>query len=376
MDHAAVQDGTRPAALTPLLQMAEHCSAPSGDGDDTNAQRAKRRRAAPNPSTQAIDAADLRLLESLPRELGLRDFRFLARGHKGVVYVAEGAAGRVAIKVSRGSGEETACRREARWLARCNKDLWWEGCGPKLISAHDECVVMEYVEGPSIGEALDGAVPADVLFRALLNLLAQCAELDKEGIDKREMNRCQKHVIVGPSQRHTCTPPGMSTLLDFERCQESPKPSNVTGLAQYLTQAWAVGKLRGAGASVDIDAVRAACKRHKKEPSPETVAAVEEALGLKAALRRVRPPWRCEVDAAGRASFTNGRERRDTWPRPDSPGLCSAKRWQELCDAAGPGWSPWWKPEYRLRDRPANSGTARWVHADEDGRPVDGICYL
>ena len=47
-------------------------------------------------------------------------------------------------------------------------------------------------------------------------------------------------------------------------------------------QAWAVGQLRGAGASVDVDATRAACKRHKKAPSPETVAAVEEALGLRA----------------------------------------------------------------------------------------------
>ena len=276
--------------------MAERCSAPSdGDGDDTNAQRAKRRRAAPNPSTQAIDAADLRLLESLPRELGLRDFRFLARGHKGVVYVAEGATGRVAIKVCRNGG----ARQEERWLRRCN-DL---GIGAPLLAAEDDCVVMEYVEGPSVGEALDGAVPSDVLFKALRDLLAQCATLDERGIDKREMNRCQKHVIVSRA--------GKSTLLDFERCQESAKPSNVTGLAQYLTQAWAVGKLRGAGASVDIDAVRAACKSHKKAPSPKTVAAVERALGIKPA------PWRSETDpATGRTVFTNGLERRDTWPKP------------------------------------------------------------
>ena len=287
--------------------MAERRSGASdGDGDDTNAQRAKRRRAAPNPSTQAIDAADLRLLESLPRELGLRDFRFLARGHKGVVYVAEGAAGRVAIKVSRGGGEETACRREARWLDRIQKGGIRDGVGPKLISAHDECVVMEYVEGPSIGEALDGAVPPGVLFKALRDLLGQCARLDQQGIDKREMNRCQKHVIVSRE--------GKSTLLDFERCQESSKASNVTGLAQYLTQAWAVGKLRGAGASVDVDAVRAACKSHKKAPSPKTVAAVERALGIKAV------PWRSETDpATGRTFFTNGLERRDTWPKPPTP---------------------------------------------------------
>ena len=247
----------------PIDREGNPCSAPRGEDDDTNAQRAKRRRAAPAPSDEAIDAADLRLLESLE---GLRDFRFLARGHKGVVYVAEGAAGRVAIKVCRDGG----ARREERWLRRCN-DL---GIGASLVSAGDECVVMEYIEGPSVGEALDGAVPPDVLFRALRDLLAQCAKLDDRGIDKREMNRCQKHVIVSRD--------GKSTLLDFERCQESSKPRNVTGLAQYLTQAWAVGKLRGAGASVDVDAVRAACKDHKKGPSPETVAAVEEALGLRA----------------------------------------------------------------------------------------------
>ena len=264
--------------------MEERCSGPSdGDGDDTNAQRAKRRRAAPAPSDEAIDAADLRLLESLcvasdediaadedtPR-MELRDFRFLARGHKGVVYVANyscaGRTGRVAIKVCRGGG----ARQEERWLQRCN-DL---GIGASLVSYEwDDCVAMEYVEGPSIGEALDGAVPPDVLFRALRDLLGQCAKLDERGIDKREMNRCQKHVIVSRE--------GRSTLLDFERCQESAKPCNVTGLAQYLTQAWAVGKLRGAGASVDVDGVRAACKSHKKAPSDETLAAVERALGLK-----------------------------------------------------------------------------------------------
>ena len=253
--------------------MAERCSAPSdGDGDDTNAQRAKRRRAAPNPSTQPIDAADLRLLESLfahdvdgvpsdedtPR-MELRDFRFLARGHKGVVYVANyscaGRTGRVAIKVCRGGG----ARQEERWLQQVQRPGH-----RRLVSI----LRMGRVRGdgvrrgPSIGEALDGAVPPGVLFKALRDLLGQCARLDERGIDKREMNRCQKHVIVSRE--------GRSTLLDFERCQESAKPSNVTGLAQYLTQAWAVGKLRGAGASVDIDAVRAACKAHKKAPSPKT----------------------------------------------------------------------------------------------------------
>ena len=115
----------------------------------TNAQRAKRRRAAPNPSEdQPINADDLRLLQSLPgsttwpaASLGLRDFRFLARGHTGVVYVADySVAGlffrrRVAIKVCRDGG----AGQEERWLRRCNA----LGIGAPLVMAEDACVVME-----------------------------------------------------------------------------------------------------------------------------------------------------------------------------------------------------------------------------------------
>ena len=73
-------------------------------------------------------------------------------------------------------------------------------------------------------------------------------------------------------------------------------------------------RLAGRADGVDVDAVRAACKQHKKGPSPKTVAAVERALGIKAA------PWRCETDpATGRTVFTNGLERRDSWPKPPTP---------------------------------------------------------
>ena len=52
--------------------------------------------------------------------------------------------------------------------ARCNE----LGIGASLVrlGAEDECVVMEYVGGPSIGEALDGAVPPGVLFKASAGL--------------------------------------------------------------------------------------------------------------------------------------------------------------------------------------------------------------
>ena len=71
------------------------------------------------------------------------------------------------------------------------------------------------------------------------------------------------------------------TLLDFERCAEAARPSNVTGAAQYLSQAWAAARLAAAGVTVDVEATRAACRAYKASGLSEAAfAGVLEGLGL------------------------------------------------------------------------------------------------
>ena len=132
---------------------------------------------------------------------------------------------------------------------------------------------MAFAAGEPIGAALERATPEtrESLRRALLDLVRQCHVLDASGIDKSEMHRCARHVILDGD---ACT------LLDFERCSDSTKPQNVTGIAQYLSQTWAADQLRRANILVDVTAVRAASKAYKHARSDHARVAVETALGL------------------------------------------------------------------------------------------------
>ena len=122
----------------------------------------------------------------------------------------------------------------------------------------------------------------------------------------------------------------------------------MTGLAQYLTQAWAVGKLRGAGAPW-ISTPSARLQVAQEGAVRKTAAAIERA-------RPRRKTWRCETDpATGRRSLRTG-PRGDTWPkppdaaaRPSSARMASSSRawsrlrrqgeWEEEC--ACQGINPW-----------------------------------
>jgi len=133
---------------------------------------------------------------------------------------------------------------------------------------------MAFAEGPSIGAFLERATDGARVRRVLLDLLRQCAALDAAGVDKTEMHRCARHVVVAPDADAV-------TLLDFEWCADAPKPQNVTGAAQYLSQRWAAAQLARVGVAVDVDAVRAACKRYKADRADAAARAVEAALGLR-----------------------------------------------------------------------------------------------
>ena len=253
-----------------------------------SSSRSARRRKAPsqqlNAESQAAAVAetDAALLQHLVARLGLEPPAFLARGQRGVVFVASyagGASRDVAVKLARtkkrprdgaAPDESRAAEREAAWLKRCNGF----GVGPALLAVEGSAVAMAFAEGDTIGGALEKATAGDrgALATALADLLGQCRALDERGIDKKEMGRCARHVVVRD---------GRCVLLDFERCAESAKPQNVTGVAQYLSQSWASAQLARAGIAVDVAGVRAASKAYKDARSEEAFLALERALGLR-----------------------------------------------------------------------------------------------
>ena len=272
-----------------LVKLPMESSISQSGSTTSSSSRSARRRKAPsqqlNAESQAAAVAetDAALLQHLVARLGLEPPTFLARGQRGVVFVASYAGGSsrdVAVKLARTKkrprdggappDESRAAEREAAWLKRCNGF----GVGPALLAVEGSAVAMAFAEGDTIGGALEKATAGDrgALAAALADLLGQCRALDERGIDKKEMGRCARHVVVRD---------GRCVLLDFERCAESAKPQNVTGVAQYLSQSWASAQLARAGIAVDVAGVRAASKAYKDARSEEAFLALERALGLR-----------------------------------------------------------------------------------------------
>lgn len=189
--------------------------------------------------------------------------RILAHGHRGIVYVGRCKEKTIAIKLT------GLARTEATWLSRVN-DL---GLGPRLLYSGESSFAMEFVSGLTISDALrqDG----DRLSAIVASLLDQCWRLDQAGINKSEMGRLHKHVVVSHDIQKL-------TMLDFERCSYSSRPQNVTQLCQYLSSNWVAGRLAAGGIHVDVSRVRERASEYKKDPRRTNFRLLTLALGLSA----------------------------------------------------------------------------------------------
>ncbi|MGM5481555.1 MAG: RIO1 family regulatory kinase/ATPase [Nanobdellota archaeon] len=153
-----------------------------------------------------------------------RDVELLARGKRGVLLKAKVGDQDVAIKMTHPSSKaHNALLKEAQNLKRVNK----LGVGPKLIEYTDEYVIMEFVPGTLIGEYLaDKNIPTREIKEVLARIIDQIFILDKNRINKQEMTKPYKHIIVKDNLE--------PVLIDFERAKITLRPANMTQFSQYL----------------------------------------------------------------------------------------------------------------------------------------------
>lgn len=145
---------------------------------------------------------------------------YLARGKRGIVYKGIYKNKKCAIKVkNEKSAVESTIDMEAKWLKAVNKLK----IGPKLYYSDDKIVVMEFIEGEIIQEYLrKNPKTAKKIILASLN---QLYLLDKHKIEKKEMSRPFKHIIVRNNN---------PVMIDFERMHYTESPKNVTQFIQFL----------------------------------------------------------------------------------------------------------------------------------------------
>ena len=150
----------------------------------------------------------------------IRNIKYFAKGNRGVVYTGNYKNKKVAIKIEK--KESTAiCRikNEANFLKILNKSK----IGPKFLFAEDSFMVSEFAEGLAIKEFILKSGKKEIL-RVFKNVFEQCIVIDELGINKEEMHRPIKHIIVGKK----------IVMIDFERCHYAKQPKNVAQFLQFL----------------------------------------------------------------------------------------------------------------------------------------------
>ncbi len=153
----------------------------------------------------------------------VREMKLLAKGKRGIVHqVAYKGKPAICKEKRQESAAINAMENEARWLKMLNKYL----IGPKFYGYKDGKLIMEYVKGQPILEWLDNHKNDRKLIQNVMkNVLQQCFRMDQLQVEKKEMHRPVKHIIIRNNK---------PVLIDFERCRKTLKPSNVTQCCQFL----------------------------------------------------------------------------------------------------------------------------------------------
>lgn len=148
----------------------------------------------------------------------ITDISYFTKGKRGYIYTGKYRTKKVAIKVKNPkSTAEGTIVNEARMLKIVNEhDL-----GPKYLFHSLQFIVYEFVEGELLQDLIDSPK-----FPAICKeVFKQCFTLDQLGINKKEMLRPRKHVIVKGKK---------VTMIDWERAQKVKDPHNVTQFCQFM----------------------------------------------------------------------------------------------------------------------------------------------
>jgi putative serine/threonine protein kinase len=150
-------------------------------------------------------------------KMEIYDYQPYTHGQSSLIYLGKLGDGQVIIKTPRKdkTHERKICLNEGRTLEVLNR----KGVGPELICYDRGFVVMKYFDGIYLNGYISSHSP-DKIKKVLTLILSQLFVIDSLGIDKRESQRPDKHIIIGSH--------GVG-IIDFEKARSSLRPRNVSG---------------------------------------------------------------------------------------------------------------------------------------------------
>ena len=149
----------------------------------------------------------------------LKNKKYLAKGKRSVVYKGIFKGKEAVLKVVRSDAPPNIIKNETKWLKKLEKYR----IGPKLYKEGKDYMICEFIKGKRIVEWLKEHNKAEIK-KAFKEILMQCRTLDKLKVNKKELQRPVKHILIGKKIR----------MIDFERCKETEHPKNVTQFCQFL----------------------------------------------------------------------------------------------------------------------------------------------
>ena len=187
---------------------------------------------------------------------GLKQVVYFAKGKRGWVYKALYKGKLVCIK--RKIPQSTALRtieNEAKFLRILNK----YNIGPRFYFKAKNYLVIEFVDGLPIEEFIKSTSNPDSIKKVLVEVFKKCRKMDQLKINKEEMHRPKKHILVKIKKKKPVV-----KLIDFERSHKTKKPKNVTQFCQYLMSTNTIRLLEEKGIFIDRGVMLHRAKEYKK----------------------------------------------------------------------------------------------------------------
>lgn len=199
---------------------------------------------------------------------------FFAKGKRGEVFLREEHGETLLVKRHNPRSAVDTIANEATF----NRLLNEHGIGPRFVAYENGELIREFVDGLELRNWLPTAKRAEII-DVLADVLRQCRTMDLLGIEKEEMTRPWKHIIVRKD---------VPVLIDFERCREVAAPKNVTQFVQFLTSTALTARLNEKGLHYDKANLMQLAKKYKdmlrlnkqKLESKEEEIVFEEILGV------------------------------------------------------------------------------------------------
>ncbi len=175
---------------------------------------------------------------------------YLAKGKRSVVYKGFFKGKEAVMKVANKDAPQGIIRNEAKWLKKLEK----YGLSPRLYKAGEDYIICEFVKGKRIINWIKEHGNKEVK-KILKKVLTQCRILDRLKVNKKELQRPVKHIIIGKAVK----------MIDFERCKETDNPKNVTQLCQFLTSENMKKLLEEKNISIEKKKLLPLLKKYKRE---------------------------------------------------------------------------------------------------------------